>query len=90
MSSHYGFSALTGEFDSDGWPDTCVTANSSPSILLPNLGNGSLVEIGYESGTAMNEHGNGQGGMGAAAGNFNRDGRLDIAKTNFDNDIPSL
>ncbi len=90
VSPRYGFSALTGDFDGDGWPDIYVATDTSPSILLRNLGNGPYEEIGHESGTAVNEHGNEQGRIGGAASDFNRDGLLDIGKTNFDNDTPSL
>ncbi len=86
----YGLAVLTGDFDDDGWTDVYVACDSTPSILLRNNGDGTFAEVGYESGTALNEHGQEQGGMGAAAGDYNHDGLLDIVKTNFDNDIPSL
>lgn len=90
VAPHCGFSALTGDFDGDGWPDIYFAADSSPSVLLRNLGNGAFEESGYESGTAVNEHGNEQGRMRAAAGDFNPDGLVNIAKTNFDFDIASF
>jgi hypothetical protein len=43
-----------------------------------------------ESGIAYSENGNPQAGMGVAAGDFNGDGRLDVLKTHFADDIPSL
>ena len=46
--------------------------------------------MGLLSGTALNENGKEQAGMGVAAADFNHDGRLDIAKTNFSDDVPSL
>ena len=89
-SGVYGFSVLTGDFDGDGWPDVYIACDSTPSILFQNGRDGTFVDIGYESGTALNEHGQEQGGMGVDSGDYNRDGLPDIVKTNFDNDIPSL
>ncbi len=86
----YGFAVLTGDYNRDGWTDIYVACDSSPSRLFENNRDGSFTEVGYESGTALNEHGQEQGGMGAAAGDYNRDGWIDIVKTNFANDIPSL
>ena len=89
-SGIYGFSVLTGDFNDDGWTDVYIACDSTPSVLLQNNQDGTFTDIGYESGAAVNEHGQEQGGMGADAGDYNRDGFLDIVKTNFDNDIPSL
>ncbi len=89
-SGIYGFAVLTGDFNDDGWTDVYIACDSTPSVLLQNNQDGTFTDIGYESGTAVNEHGQEQGGMGADAGDYDRDGLLDIVKTNFDNDIPSL
>ncbi len=89
-SGIYGFAVLTGDFDDDGWTDVYIACDSTPSVLLRNNRDGTFTDIGYESGTAVNEHGQEQGGMGAAAGDYDHDGLLDIVKTNFDDDIPSL
>ena len=42
------------------------------------------------SGTAFNEDGEPQAGMGVAAADYNHDGFLDILKTNFSDDSPNL
>ena len=89
-SGIYGFSVLTGDFNDDGWADVYIACDSTPSVLLQNNRDGSFTEVGYESGTALNEHGQEQGGMGVDAGDYDHNGLLDIVKTNFDNDIPSL
>ena len=41
-------------------------------------------------GTAFSENGMAQAGMGAAAGDIDADGRLDLFKTHFADDIPAL
>lgn len=88
--NYYGFTVLTGDYDNDGWPDIYVACDSTASLLFRNLRNGKFEELGIASGAALNEDGREQAGMGATAGDFNRDGRLDIFKTNFTDDTPSL
>ena len=89
-SGYYGFAVLTADFDNDGWVDVYVACDSTPSVLYRNKRDGTFADIGVSSGTAFNENGEEQAGMGAAAGDFNRDGWLDIVKTNFAGDTPTL
>ncbi len=89
-SGHYAFTALTGDFDNDGWPDIYVACDSTPSILYHNNHDGSFTDIAIPSGCAYNEDGQEQAGMGASAGDYNCDGWLDIFKTNFSDDTSSL
>ena len=86
----YGFTVMATDLNQDGWTDLYVAGDSSPSLLLRNLGNGKFAELGAETGVAFSEHGNEQGGMGIAAGDFDNDGRLDLFKTNFAGDYPNL
>jgi hypothetical protein len=87
---YYGLTVLTGDFDNDGWPDVYVASDSTPSLLFHNKRNGTFEEIGVYSGAAYNEDGREQAGMGAAAADYDGDGFLDILKTNFSNDVPTL
>lgn len=89
-SDRYGLGVLTLDSDNDGWTDFYVAADSTPSMLFRNRGDGSFVDVGLLSGTSLNENGQEQAGMGVSAGDFNHDGRLDIIKTNFSDDVPSL
>jgi len=84
--NYYGFTALTGDFDNDGWPDIFVACDSTASLYYHNLGGKMFEEIGVQAGLAYNEEGREQAGMGAAAGDFNANGLLDIFKTNFADD----
>lgn len=86
----YGLGVLTLDADGDGWTDVYVAADSTPSMLFRNDAGERFEEVGLLSGTALNENGQEQAGMGVSAADFNRDGRLDIAKTNFSDDVPSL
>ncbi len=88
--NYYGFTVLTGDYDNDGWPDIFVACDSTASLLFHNQKNGTFTEEGIISGAALNEDGREQAGMGAAAGDYDGDGKLDIFKTNFSDDTPTL
>ena len=83
---YYGLTPLTGDFDNDGWPDVYVACDSTASLMFRNRGDGTFEEVGLLSGTAYNEHGVEQAGMGATTADVDGDGWLDIFKTNFSND----
>jgi len=86
----YGLTALVADFDNDGWPDIYVACDSSANLYYQNQGDGTYQETGLFTGTAYNRDGKEQGAMGAEAGDYDGDGFLDIIKTNFDGDVPSL
>ncbi len=86
----YALQAVSADFDNDGWPDIYVACDMTPSLLLRNRGNGTFEERGVEAGVAFNADGRLQAGMGVAVADFNNDGFLDIAKTNFSGDLTSL
>jgi hypothetical protein len=88
--AYYCFTALTGDFDNDGWPDIYVACDSTPSMFFHNNHNGTFTETAVAVGVAYNEDGHEQAGMGAHAADYDGDGWLDIIKTNFSDDTPTL
>jgi len=86
----YALQAVSADFDNDGWPDIYVACDMTPSLLFRNLGNGTFEERGEQAGVAFNADGRLQAGMGVAVADYNNDGFLDIAKTNFSGDLISL
>jgi hypothetical protein len=86
----YGLGVLTADFDNDGWPDIYVANDSTASALYQNKKNGKFEDIAIEAGCALSPDGKPQAGMGVAAGDYDLDGNLDIVKTNFAGDTPSL
>jgi hypothetical protein len=87
---HYCFSVSTLDFDNDGWPDIYVACDSTPSILYRNNHDGTFEDVGVVSGTAFNEDGREQAGMGSSVADYNGDGLLDIFRTNFSDDTSTL
>jgi len=86
----YGLSIATADFDNDGWPDIYIACDQTPSLLFRNKHDGTFEEVGTVAGVAYNFDGNLQAGMGVAVADYDGNGFLDIAKTNFSGDLTSL
>jgi len=86
----FGLGVAAMDFDNDGWPDIYVACDQTPSLLYRNRHDGTFEEIGDRAGVAYNADGRMQAGMGIAVGDYDGNGLLDIAKTNFSGDRPSL
>jgi enediyne biosynthesis protein E4 len=86
----YGLGVLTGDFDNDGWPDIYVANDSTASAFYQNKKNGTFSDVAVEAGCALSSDGKPQAGMGVSAADYDLDGNLDIVKTNFAGDTPSL
>jgi hypothetical protein len=86
----YGLGVLTADFDNDGWPDIYVANDSTASALYHNKKNGTFEDVAIEAGCALSPDGKPQAGMGVSAADYDLDGNLDLLKTNFAGDTPSL
>src|SRR5271154_6613367 len=86
----YGLGVLTADFNNDGWPDIYVANDSTASALYQNRKNGTFSDVAMEAGCALSADGKPQAGMGVSAADYDLDGNLDIVKTNFAGDTPSL
>ncbi len=90
VTGRYPMTAAAADLTGDGWTDIYVACDSTAAILYRNNKDGTFTDVAVESGTAYNEQGSPQAGMGVAAGDYNNDGLLDMVKTHFADDIPSL
>ncbi len=86
----YGLGVVAADFDNDSWTDLYVACDMTPSLLYHNKGDGTFEEIGGEAGVAFNVDGQLQAGMGVAVADYDGNGFLDLAKSNFSGDLPSL
>jgi hypothetical protein len=86
----YGLSVAASDLDNDGWPDIYVANDSTTATLYQNQKDGTFKDIAIESGAALSPEGKPQAGMGVSIGDYNRDGNLDVVKTNFAGDTDSL
>jgi enediyne biosynthesis protein E4 len=89
-SGSYGLGVSTLDFDNDGWVDIYVANDSNPSALYRNRHDGTFEDVGVRAGCAYSQDGKPQAGMGVGVGDFDRNGWLDILKTNFAGDTTSL
>ena len=78
-----GLGVVAADFDGDGKIDLFVANDTTANFFLRNLGGFHFIEQGQESGLAANATGGYQAGMGVACADFDGDGRLDLAVTNF-------
>jgi hypothetical protein len=90
VTGRYPMTAIAADLDEDGWTDLYVAADSTAAILYRNNRDSTFTDVAVQSGAAFGEQGNPQAGMGAAVADFNADGRLDLLKTHFADDIPAL
>jgi hypothetical protein len=67
-----------------------VANDGNPNFLFHNNGNGTFSEIGLRSGTALNEAGRAQSGMGVAVADYDGNALFDIFVTNFASDTNTL
>jgi len=86
----YGLSVAASDLDNDGWPDIYVANDSAPATLYLNQKDGTFKDVAIEAGAALSAEAKPQAGMGVSIGDYNRDGNLDVVKTNFAGDTDSL
>jgi enediyne biosynthesis protein E4 len=90
VRGRYPMTVAAADFDGDGWTDLYVACDSTASILYRNNHDGTFTDVAVPSGTAYGEFGDAQAGMGLAVADYDGDGRLDLLKTHFADDVPAL
>jgi len=89
-SGTYGLGVSTLDFDGDGWTDVFVANDSNPSALYRNNHDGTFGDVAVTAGCAYSQDGKPQAGMGVGIGDYDRNGAMDIFKTNFAGDTSTL
>jgi hypothetical protein len=85
-----GMGIVATDFNRDGWIDIYVANDGSENFLLKNLGNGKFADVAGDLGVALSANGDEQGSMGVDAGDYDRDGRLDLIVTNYQKQLNAL
>ena len=86
----YGFGVVATDYDDDGFVNLFVANDSNPNFLYRNLRNGRFESVGLVAGVAVNGEARAQAGMGADAGDYDGDGRMDLVLTAFAHDRNTL
>ena len=71
-NDRWGFGAVVGDFDNDGWPDIFVS-NFGKNRLYHNNHNGTFTDVGEKAGVSL-----GGWSTGATWGDYDGDGYLDL------------
>lgn len=90
LSEGKGLGVSVFDFDHDGSVDIYVANDSVRNFLFYNNGDNSFLDRGLTSGTGWSDQGEPQGSMGTSVGDYDGDGQLDIAVTNFHDEYLAL
>ncbi len=85
-----GMSAVSLDYNGDGWPDILMSNDTMPDYLFRNNGDGTFTEDGLLAGVAYSAAGEAKSGMGVGAGDVRNAGREDVAIGNFAYEMISL
>jgi hypothetical protein len=88
--AYFGLGVRFFDADGDGDDDLYVANDSLQNAYFINRGDGTFVDSSILAGVAYNEQGDEQAGMGIGIGDYNRDGMLDLAVSNFSHDHDTL
>lgn len=85
-----GLGVVAADFDADGWLDVYVANDGKDNQLWMNQRNGTFVDRGLLSGTALNGDGKAEASMGVGAGDVDGDGDEDLIMSHLDGETNTL
>ena len=85
-----GLGVVAADLTGDGAGDIYVANDSTPNFLYRTRGTGRFAEAAIFLGVGHNDQGKTEAGMGAATGDVDGDGRLDLFVTNLNGETNSL
>lgn len=85
-----GLGVLMTDVDNDFDLDAYVANDTTNNFLYLNQGNGTFVEEGVISGTAIDHRANANGSMGLAVFDYNNDAVSDLWVTNYEDEVSAL
>ena len=85
-----GLGVVVADLDGDGLVDIYVANDMTPNQWWQNQGEFRFQEAAAVSGLAVGEMGESRAGMGIAAGDYDRDGMIDLLVTNFQDEPNDL
>lgn len=86
----YGLGVMWADYDNDGDHDIYVANDSIANYLFQNNGDKTFSEVALLAGVALSANGSEQAGMGVDFGDYDSDGLMDLAVTNFSDDYNAL
>lgn len=81
---------LIADLTGDKWPDIYIANDASANFLFVRNADGIWEDWALRTGSALDSLGRGQGSMGVAASDFDRNGYLDLYVTNFEGEPNTL
>ncbi len=90
VTPNHGLALTFGDYDNDGDIDLYVANDRDANFLFQNRGDGTFEEVGLLSGVSHNDLGMEEAGMGAAFGDYDNDGTLDLTVSNFQRETNTL
>jgi hypothetical protein len=82
-NSGTGLGMLWSDFDSDGALDVYVANDDAANFMYRNNGDGTFEDRSIVAGTAYNEEGKPEAGMGVDVADYDHDGFMDLFLTHF-------
>jgi hypothetical protein len=85
-----GLGVVCGDFDRNGWIDIFVANDGTRNQLWANQGNGAFIDVGLQTGCALDLDGKAKAGMGTHAADIDNDSDLDLIVCNLRRESDSI